>query len=201
MHTGVGGSGSSSKGQRQPRGGIQPSFKARPIRAIGREYRDFDARHAATRASLSEAVRKSLKYYEGAGARTINRSLATGVKLGKRDAKHTANILRATAGSTVGQPLVAYRGVPSSLIGRYLRATPGRMVQDPAFVSTSLRKSVAVRRGTKLLLRIHLPPQTKGVYLSGKLRELLIAPGQTARVLGKRVRRNGRIEMDVEYLP
>lgn len=200
----MGGSGSSSKGQRQPRGGIQPSFKARPLRTRGHEFDAFASRHRAAHDALSDAHKQSLKYYQGTGARNINRAIGKGLAPGKQDKAHYLRIVEALSSQVAGRQLIAYRAVPHDLSKRWLSIKVGRVLRDPTIISTSIRKSVAAGIRPRVLLRLHIPSETKGLFFGGHLHELALAPRQGLRLLAKRVRgkgRNSRVDLDVEVLP
>lgn len=144
---------------------------------------------------VSEEHRYSYQSYSGDNFRHVNDFI-----LGKNvGSEHIEEAVQTKIGldaimekARVPTNLTVYRGVQSSFADK-VNLSPGSIIHNPTFTSTSLSKSIVNgfadkgSNGTRTVLRINVPKGTRGLYIGRKShvsneKELLLDRGSVLRV-------------------
>jgi HK97 family phage portal protein len=194
MWTDGGGSGDSSGGTDERSGGKEFSGKAEADRWGQDHFNNWSAEATDDEYNAADT-------YAGGEYAAINNGLRrNGGRPAKADAKTVRDLDSLLDKGEVREGVVAWRG-----IDRGANLSPGDVIHDHGYVSTSLYRGTAEKFADKALLRINVPKGSKAGYLDaltegGGEQELLLPRGSRFRVTGVR-REGGAKVIDAELLP
>lgn len=162
-------------------------------------------------AELTYAEKDAIKKYAGLGYQWMNKRLRTGALPDGRSAAEADAIINAAAAglrkARLPEPIVVSRGIGKlSDMGLTLESlTPGSLVKEPAFVSTSTTRSPPL--GTGVIFHIRLPAGAPAAYLNPlgvshpSEKEVLLPPGAGRYRVVETMKDAGRTIVTMEWVP
>ena len=146
--------------------------------------------------SLQDHEFKAIEKYSGAGYESINNALRKGGA--GQHAKTVAALDSAIARTSIPEDVTAFRGVRAGKLPDDLK--PGAVLQDNAYVSTSLNRAVGEKFAHHTLMEIKVPKGSKGaafdaVFEGGNRgeNELMLPRGSKFKVTGVAMRNGKRV--------
>lgn len=128
-----------------------------------RAHTEFNQYAYKYRNKLPNDQKQAVSSYQGSGYKNINDSLRA-----NPDMKSSAILAldKALAGSVVDRDTFIYRNIDSSTLAGLAPGFVGKVIEDPAFMSTSLNGSFGSY--SNVSLRLNVPKGSRGLYLNSQ---------------------------------